>query len=91
MRGSDIQEYFEKHPILKRHFLGIYAADELRKVRRRLRNRTLAIINTDVSSGTGKHWWCLAKLENRLGKKNPFCFEVNTAELQFQRRLTALV
>lgn len=52
MLGSEIEEFFRAHPLLRRHFLGVFASDQLRTVvQRRLRNRTLCIVNTDVSTG----------------------------------------
>lgn len=55
MLGTEIKNFFEKHPVLKRHFLGVFAADQVHRVLKRLRNKTLAVINTDVSSGPGKN------------------------------------
>ena len=73
MLGSDIKQFFDQHPVLCRHFLGVFAADQVRTVLRRLRNRSIAIFNTDVLNGGtgGKHWWCLAKLENKLEAFDP--------------------
>lgn len=68
MLGADIEAFFKGHPVLKKHYKGIYAREQVKSIR--LRNRSLAIINTDSLSGDGKHWYCLSKLENRLGNKN---------------------
>jgi hypothetical protein len=76
MLGSDINDFFETHPVLKRHYKGVFASEQVSKARRRISakrveertTRNFAIINTDTLNGGGKHWWCLAKVEERLGK-----------------------
>lgn len=68
MLGSEIKDYFNNHPILKKHFVGVFAADQVQTVCKRLRNKNIAVLNTDISSGIGKHWWCLLKLENKFGE-----------------------
>ena len=65
MLGEEIKQFFSAHPALRRHFKGVFASDQVRLLL--LKNRTVAIVNTDSLKGDGKHWYCLAKLENRLG------------------------
>jgi hypothetical protein len=64
MLGSDIERYFKEHPLLRAHFLGVFAADQVHRLK--LRNRTAAVVNTDSLEGDGKHWWCLLRLEGKL-------------------------
>ena len=54
MQGSDFHKYFDKFPELKRRFKGIFSIDTLPK---KLNYRHFLIVNTDVQSGLGKHWF----------------------------------
>jgi hypothetical protein len=83
MKGSKIKRFFrDKHPVLNRHFQGLYAADQLKTLR--LRDRQFVVVNTDRSlpimrvlllliwcplrlSGIGRHWYCIAQLNGCLG------------------------
>jgi hypothetical protein len=48
MRGSKIKDFFRtRHPVLDNHFRGLFAADQLKRLR--LRNKSFVIINTDRS------------------------------------------
>ena len=68
MFGLEIKTFFRKHPVLRRHFRGVYAADQLRSVR--LRDKSFAIINTDILDGEGGiHWYSVAKFGRCLGNK----------------------
>ena len=68
MLGSEILDFFKQHPVLHKHVKFILAADQLRSLH--LPNRTAAVVNVDRLSGRGSHWYTVAKLENRFGKRN---------------------
>jgi hypothetical protein len=55
MLGIEIVNYFKAHPLLNRHFLGVFAADAIDNII--LKEKTFAVINTDSASGEGKHWY----------------------------------
>ena len=78
MLGSDIKVFFEKHPVLRRHFKGVFAADQIRSVQ--FQNRSFAVVNTDILHGGagGFHWYCLAKLDRRLEVFDPLGVSVDT-------------
>ena len=68
MQGSEFVEYFEKNPILKKQFKGVFAIDTLPKS---LKYRNFCICNTDKSSGNGFHWFCFL----RSSKETIECFD----------------
>jgi hypothetical protein len=61
MQGVEFQNYFEKFPELKKHFIGVFSIDTLPK---RLKYRTFCISNTDKHTGLGKHWICFVQVDN---------------------------
>jgi hypothetical protein len=70
MLGLEIVDYFRQQPLLKKHFLGVFAADSLPNLIPRLREKKFAVINTDIAAGDGKHWYALFKVN-----KNLECFD----------------
>ena len=58
MQGSEFYEYFDHFPYLKPRFKGIFAINTLPKF---LKFRHFCICNTDISSGSGQHWFCLLR------------------------------
>jgi hypothetical protein len=58
MQSSEFQKYFDSAPILKNHFIGVFSIDTLPKT---IKYRKFCICNTDVQSGTGKHWICFIR------------------------------
>ena len=68
MQASEFNQYFDHFPFLKKHFVGIFAIDTLPKS---LKFRKFCICNTDVSSGSGKHWFSLL----RNSKTSVECFD----------------
>ena len=94
MQGFEFHEYFEQFPILKKHCAGIFAIDTLPKS---IKFRHFYICNTDVSTGIGRHWFCLIQNSSSsiecfdsLGindnKKNileKYCRFKNICELEF--------
>jgi hypothetical protein len=61
MQASEFEQYFEKYPFLKKHFLGIFAIDTLPKL---IKYRQFCICNTDKSTESGQHWFCFVKNSN---------------------------
>jgi hypothetical protein len=59
MLGSDIEQYFKKHPLLKKYFLGIFAVDQISQIR--FKDKTFAVVNTDTLEGEGEHWFLLIR------------------------------
>lgn len=47
----------------KKYFEGIFAADTVPK---KLPNKHFLIVNTDVSSGSGKHWFAIVRINNLI-------------------------
>lgn len=68
MQGSEFIQYFESFPNLKKQFAGIFAIDTLPKT---LKFRKFCICNTDVSNGSGKHWFSFL----RNSKSSIECFD----------------
>ena len=56
MQGFELNKFLENYPILKPHYLGIFAIDTLPKF---IKLRQFLICNTDSSSGPGQHWFVL--------------------------------
>ena len=56
MISTDIAEFFNNYPHLKRYFLGIFNVDT---IRRNIPVNNFLICNTDSSSGPGQHWFVL--------------------------------
>ena len=74
MQGSELNTCLENFPILKKHYLGIFAINTLPKF---IKFRQFLICNTDRSSGPGKHWFAFL----RNSKSTIECFDslgVNT-------------
>ena len=60
MISSEFAEKLAHFDHLKKHFYGVFSADTLPKV---IRLKSFIICNTDISSGPGKHWYCIVKLQ----------------------------
>jgi hypothetical protein len=61
MQASEFEQYFNKFPHLKKHFVGVFAIDTLPKT---LKYRYFCISNTDLSSEPGQHWICFLRNSN---------------------------
>lgn len=48
MKGFELINYFERNPLLKRHFLGVCGFEQVKKSR--FHNRTFLIVNRDKAS-----------------------------------------
>ncbi|MBM3938369.1 MAG: hypothetical protein FJ333_06915 [Sphingomonadales bacterium] len=62
MKSTEIVAALEKFPF-KKFFGGIFPSD---KVPTTLKKNYFWIINTDVSNGPGKHWYCILRLGSVL-------------------------
>ena len=60
MLSPEFQEKFNSFPNLKARFDGVYSADTLPG---NIRKDHFIVCNTDLSSGPGKHWYCILKSE----------------------------
>ena len=58
MQGFEFHQYIDAFPMLKKHFKGIVSIDTLPRY---LKLREFLICNTDLSSGSGQHWFILLK------------------------------
>lgn len=60
MLSPQFQEKLNSFPHIKAKFDGVYSADN---IPRNIRKDHFIVCNTDVSSGPGKHWYCILKSE----------------------------
>jgi len=60
MLSTQISSKIEHFPF-KKYFSGIFAIDKIPRV---LKNYHFIVVNTDISSGPGKHWFCIVRLHN---------------------------
>ena len=74
--------YFANFPTLLKLFDGVFSFD---KIPAKLQLYHFIICNTDISSGTGKHWFCII----RSNKKFVECFD--SLGFQEQSKKTALL
>ena len=58
MESSEFQSYFSQFPAIAKLFDGVFSFD---KIPQRLKLHHFIICNTDISTGEGKHWFCLYK------------------------------
>jgi hypothetical protein len=58
MQGFEFYQYLNAFPTLKKHFKGIFSIDTLPKF---LKFRHFLICNTDISTGSGLHWFVLIR------------------------------
>lgn len=66
MLASEFPKIFQLFPNIEPEYLGHFSANTIPK---KLNINQFAIINTDVSTGNGKHWYCFLKYSRD-------CFEV---------------
>jgi len=59
MISSEFTVKLNNYPYLQNKLQGIYSADNLPK---KIKTGHFIICNTDISTGIGKHWYCLLKL-----------------------------
>jgi hypothetical protein len=60
MKGSELYEFFSQNKLLKAYFLGVLPAEAAKKIKH-AKSKTFAIINTDRSTGQGRHWYCAVR------------------------------
>ena len=56
MESSEFAFYFSNFPTVLKLFDGVYSID---KIPTQIRPHHFLICNTDISAGSGKHWFCL--------------------------------
>ena len=61
MFSNEFEKKLSHFPNLNKHFGGVYSSDTNPL---RIRQKSFIICNTDVQKGSGKHWYCIVKLEN---------------------------
>ena len=59
MNSKELTDSLKNFPHLLRNCDGIFSADTLPQ---KLKKNHFIICNTDISSGPGKHWYCVVKL-----------------------------
>lgn len=62
MLGSELLNEINKLPF-KKYFRGICSADTIPK---KLKHKECLIINTDLSTGPGIHWYCVVRIHDVL-------------------------
>ena len=83
MLGIQLNEFFESLPNFKRFFLGVYSIDTCPK---KVPLNHFLICNTDLSSGSGLHWFALF----RFSRQDIECFDslgVNEHKLEVLKLL----
>jgi Ulp1 family protease len=81
MLGTEIEAYFKSHPILKKHFLGIFAVDQIARIN--FRHKKFAVVNTDSLSGEGIHWFLIFRSQTETE-----CFDsLGVSKEEVQKRL----
>ena len=63
MESPEFSEKLSNFPEIKKYFEGIFSADNLPK---KIKKNCFIICNTDVSTGRGKHWYCIVKLSSTI-------------------------
>ena len=63
MNSDELSEKLSHFPEVKKHFEGIFCADNLPK---KIKKNCFIICNTDIRSGAGKHWYCVIKFGNNI-------------------------
>ena len=63
MESPEFSEKLSNFPEIKKYFEGIFSADNLPK---KIKINCFIICNTDVSTGRGKHWYCIVKLSSTI-------------------------
>lgn len=61
METSEFKLYFEKIPLLLKHFIGVFPIDKLPV---KLNKKQFFVANLDPSYKEGSHWICFIRLEN---------------------------
>ena len=63
MNSDELSIKLSHFPEVKKHFEGIFCADNLPK---KIKKNCFIICNTDIRSGAGKHWYCVIKFGNNI-------------------------
>lgn len=66
MDGKEIENILSKNPHTRNNFRGVYAVDELRKVKRPITGKINSfVVNLDPSRESGSHWVAIILKEGR--------------------------
>ena len=65
MQGYELQRRIAEDPCVEEFFLGVFAADELKRNLRRAKPRSFCIVITDKSTEPGSHWYVVFKTSSR--------------------------
>ena len=61
MLSVEFEQKLSQFPNLKKHFHGVFAADTIPS---KIKLKSFLICNTDDQKGTGKHWYCVVKINS---------------------------
>lgn len=74
LHGYEIEGYFDKIPLVKNHFQGIFSIDKIPKT---IKVKHFVIVNLSKASEVGTHWICMVRTDktefeifNSLGFQN---------------------
>ena len=60
MIASEFHQKLLNFPNVKKSFQGVFSADTIPT---KINNKSFIICNTDIKNGSGKHWYCVIKLQ----------------------------
>jgi len=63
MLSSQFLEVFENFPNIQKVYLGCYSSDKLPK---KIRINHFCIVNTDISAGSGIHWYIVVRYSKKI-------------------------
>ena len=63
MNSFEFSDKLSSFPEIKKHFEGVFSADNLPQ---KIKKNSFIICNTDLSTGPGKHWYCIVKLSTTV-------------------------
>jgi len=63
MLSSEFLDVFQNFPNIKEVYLGCYSSDKLPK---KIQINQFCIVNTDISTGTGIHWYIVLRYSKRI-------------------------
>ena len=59
MLSFEFEEKLSHFPNLKKHFVGVFSADTIPS---KIKLKSFLVCNTDIQQGSGKHWYCIVKI-----------------------------
>jgi len=63
MISAEFSQIFESFPSIEKIYLGSFPRD---RVPKNIKQNHFAIVNTDVSSGSGLHWFCVFRYSSTI-------------------------